>query len=212
MYEKILIADDHTIVRIGLSMIIKKNYPGIFIQEVADYISLIEAVKVEEFGLIILDINMPNGHFQGTIDFIKQRQPQVKVLIFSYMDENLYALRYLKAGADGFLHKYAAEGEVLIAIQKIYQSGKYLSETLKDDLVNYSINKEKPFQNPLLILSDREIEIAGRLIKGESLKIISGELNIHNSTISTYKTRIFDKLHINTLPELIEIFKLYKGS
>lgn len=209
MIEKILIADDHSIVRIGLSIMIKKLRPNAEIEEADSFKSVLEIINKTKFDLIILDINMPNGNFQQTFDIVKIKQPTVKVLVFSSQDEQTYAIRYLKLGADGFLPKISDDVTLKKALEKMFDKGSYVSEKIKDTIVTNSLNKKQTAQNPLTTLSDREMEIADKLIKGETLKDISNELNLHVSTASTYKTRIFKKLEVQSIPELIDIFRFY---
>jgi DNA-binding NarL/FixJ family response regulator len=211
MIENILIADDHGIVRLGLSLMIKKLRPQASIDEVDNYQKVLETIKKNAYDLIILDINMPNGSFQETLEIIKIKCPKTKVMVFSSQDENLYAIRYLKMGADGFLHKLAPEEDIKKALEKMLYKGSYVSEEVKDAMVFNTLNRNVPLDNPLEILSDREIEIAEQLMKGIPLKDISNELNLHSSTVSTYKTRIFKKLDIQSVPELIDVFKLYES-
>lgn len=211
MIENILIADDHGIVRLGLSLMIKKLRPQASIDEVDNYQKVLETIKKNAYDLIILDINMPNGSFQETLEIIKIKCPKTKVMVFSSQDENLYAIRYLKMGADGFLHKLAPEEDIKTALEKMLYKGSYVSEEVKDAMVFNTLNRNVPLDNPLEILSDREIEIAEQLMKGIPLKDISNELNLHSSTVSTYKTRIFKKLDIQSVPELIDVFKLYEN-
>ncbi len=211
MIENILIADDHGIVRLGLSLMIKKFRPQTLIEEVDNYQKVLEAIKKNAYDLIILDINMPNGNFQETLEIIKIKSPKTKVMVFSAQDESLYAIRYLKMGADGFLHKLAPEEDIKKALEKMLNKGSYVSEEVRDAMVFNTLNKNVPVDSPLQLLSDREIEIAEQLIKGIPLKDISNELNIHVSTVSTYKTRIFKKLDIQSIPELIDVFKFYES-
>lgn len=210
MVESILIADDHGIVRLGLSLMIKKLRPQAVVEEVNNYQKVLDAIKKDSYDLIILDINMPNGNFQETLEIIKIKSPKTKVMVFSSQDEHLYAIRYLKMGADGFLHKLSPEEEIKNALEKMLNKGSYVSEEVKDAMVFNTLNKQTPVKNPLELLSDREIEIAEQLIKGIPLKDISIELNLHVSTVSTYKVRILKKLDIQSIPELINIFKFYE--
>jgi len=210
MIENILIADDHSIVRIGLSLMIKKLRPQAVIQEAESFKNVLDIISTIKFDLIILDINMPNGTFQQTFDIIKIKQPNVKVLVFSSQDESVYAIRYLKLGADGFLDKMADEETVKKALEKMLDKGNYVSTEIQDVLVFKSLNQKKHIpQNPLLILSDRETEIAERIIKGLTLKEIANDLNLHTSSVSTYKARILKKLEVQSVPELIDIFRFY---
>ena len=205
-----LIADDHGVVRLGLSMMIKKLRPSYIIDEVDDYQKVMNIIKVKTFDLIILDLNMPNGNFTEALQAIKFRTPQTKVMIFSSQDESLYAVRYLKMGADGFLHKLATEEVINKALIKMLDKGSYISDDVKDSLISNKLNKHTTPINPLENLSDREMEIAERLITGEPIKEISYSLNIHASTVSTYKTRILEKLNIQSIPELIKIFEFHQ--
>ncbi len=212
MEKRILIADDHGVVRLGLSMMIKKLRPDFIVDEVDDYQKVMSIIKEKSFDLAILDLNMPNGNFQEALQAIKSKNPNTKVMIFSSQDENLYAVRYLKMGADGFLHKLASEEKINKALTKMLDKGTYMSEEVKESLIFSNLNRHEASPNPLVVLSDREMEIAERLIHGEPMKIISTDLNIHSSTVSTYKNRIFEKLNIQSIPELIKIFNLHEIS
>lgn len=205
MNEKIVVADDHGIVRLGLTMMLHKIRPGVVITEAFDYASVIDLAKKQQYDLFILDVSMPNGSYLNAFMIIKQIQPDCKILVFSSLDEEIYAMRYIESGADGFLNKLATEEEMKAALSKIFNNGIYVSETVKDALVAFKSTKGKNHKNQLDILSNREISIADMLVKGYSLKHISQELNIHVSTVSTYKTRIFEKLKIHTIPDLIKI-------
>ena len=211
MVEKILIADDHGVVRLGLALMIKKIRSQVSIDQSDSYSGVLESIKKIDYNLIILDINMPNGTFQETLEVIKIRNPRTKILVFSAQDESIYAIRYLKMGADGFLHKLAPEEVISKALEKMLNKGRYVSEEVKDAMIFNTLNKGLPIENSLELLSDREMEIAGRLIKGETLKDIANELNLHVSSISTYKSRIFKKLFIQSIPELIEVFRFQES-
>ncbi len=213
MGKKILLADDHGVVRLGLSLIIKKLRPDAILNEVDDYQKVMTIIKEETFDLVILDLNMPNGNFQEALEAIKTKNQKTKVMIFSSQDESLYAVRYLKMGADGFLHKLASEDVINRALIKMLDKGSYMSEDVKDSMIYSNLNHNKSaLVNPLEILTNREMEIAERLITGEAMKNISNDLNIHASTVSTYKTRILEKLSIQSIPELIKIFDFHQIS
>ena len=212
MEKRILIADDHGVVRLGLSMMIKKLRPDFIVDEVDDYQKVMSIIKVKNFDLAILDLNMPNGNFQEALQAIKSKNPKTKVMIFSSQDENLFAVRYLKMGADGILHKLSSEEVINKALTKMLDKGRYMSEEVKESLIYSNLNNQEASPNPLEVLSDREMEIAERLIIGEPMKVISRNLNIHSSTVSTYKSRILEKLHIQSIPELIKIFDVHEIS
>lgn len=212
MTEKILLADDHGIVRMGLATMIKKLRPAAIVSQADNYAAALKLVDEESFDLIVLDVNMPNGSFQKAVEYIRIKRPHIKILVFSALDEELHAMRYIRAGANGFLNKLAKEDDVKNALEKMLSNGNYLSDSLKDNLIfsgsTKSIYNES---NPFHTLSNREMDIATRLMKGMRLKDISNELDIHVSTISTYKNRIFEKLSIQSIPEMIGVFKFYEG-
>lgn len=212
MIERILIADDHSIVRVGLSIMVKKLRPESLIEEAVDFKNVLDLVKKNSYDLVVLDINMPSGSFQQTFEFIKIKQPDTKVLVFSSQEGSIYATRYLKMGADGFLQKMADEDTVRRVLEKMFESGDCVSDNIKGTLVSNRIrSRDKTTRNPLTTLSTREMEIAEKLIRGESLKDISTELNLHSSTASTYKARIYRKLEVKNVPELIDVFRFYEG-
>ena len=206
---RIIVADDHGIVRMGLIQTIKRLFPSAAILEVEDYKSLYKAILKEELDLLIMDVNMPNGSVQEAIDYIKMHKPGLKILIFSSQDEEVYALRYLKMGAGGYLSKQSYPSIIETALTAMLTTGRYASEVVKEAMFLGSLSgaaKESPFET----LSDRELQIANKIAEGLSLKEISNQLNLHSSTISTYKNRLFEKLNIRSVPELVEILRLYK--
>lgn len=204
----ILVADDHGIVRMGLIQMIKQLKPNAKLFEVEDYKSLHEVVAKNSLDLAIIDVNMPNGTLHEAIHFIKSNQPKLKILVFSSQDENVYALRYLKMGADGFLNKLSSKEKIDKAITSMLQKGRFLSDEIQESII-YNTLHNKESSSPLEVLSNRELEIAQKLAEGLPLKELSYEMKLHNSTISTYKSRIFKKLNIQSIPELIGILELY---
>jgi len=205
---RIVVADDHGIVRMGLIQTIKRLRPSAIISEVEDYKSLFKVIQKEELDLAIMDVNMPNGSVQEAIDYIKIHQPSLRILIFSSQDEELYAMRYLKMGASGYLSKQSSNAVIETALTAMLNTGRYVSDEVKEAMFLESLNgttKNSPFE----ALSDRELQIANKLAEGLPLKEISNQLNLHPSTISTYKIRLFEKLKVRSLPELVEILRLY---
>src|SRR5690606_9503866 len=205
---RILVADDHGIVRMGLMQVIKQLRPQALLSEVEDYKSLSALISKESYDLVILDVNMPNGTLQQAIDFIKLKQPGLKILVFSSQDEQLYALRYLKMGADGFLNKLSSKNQIDAALSAMLQKGRFISEEMKDSMVSQTLNNQKN-NSPLEALSNRELEVANKLVEGLPLKELSNQLNLHTSTVSTYKNRVFEKLNIHSIPELVELLRMY---
>ncbi|MCJ8154992.1 response regulator transcription factor [Chryseobacterium sp. SSA4.19] len=208
---RIAVADDHGIVRMGLIQTIRRLRPDAIISEIEDYKSLYKVILKEELDLVIMDVNMPNGTVQEAIDYIKIHQPELNILIFSSQDEELYAARYLKMGAGGYLSKQSSAEAIEAALTSMLSKGRYVSDNLKETIFLESLTgatKSSPFES----LSDRELQIANKLAEGLPLKEISNQLNLHSSTISTYKNRLFDKLKIRSIPELVEILRLYNQS
>lgn len=206
--NRILIADDHGIVRMGMMQVITQLMPNALLWEADDYKSVYSIITKENFDLVILDVNMPNGSLQEAIDFIKIKQPALKILVFSSQDEQVYAIRYLKMGADGFLNKLSSIEKIDQALHSIFQKGRFISEEVQEAMLSQTLNKSNQ-DSPLASLSNRELQVANKLVEGVPLKEMSNQLNLHTSTISTYKNRVFEKLEIQSIPELVEIIKLY---
>lgn len=205
---RIVVADDHGIVRMGLIQTVKRLMPEAIILEVEDYKSLYKVILKEELDLAIMDVNMPNGTVQEAIDYIKIHQPDLKILIFSSQDEEVYGMRYLKMGAGGYLSKQSSTEVIEGALTSMLTKGRYISDNVKEAIFLESLGgsvKNSPFET----LSDRELQIATKLAEGLPLKEISNQFNLHSSTISTYKNRLFEKLKIRSIPELVEILRLY---
>lgn len=207
--DRILVADDHEIVRMGLLRIIKQLKPQAHLKEVNDYKSLYSAISKDNYDLVILDVNMPNGSFQDAVVFIKLKQPSIKILVFSSQDEQIYAVRYLKLGADGYLNKESSSAKIDQALSAMLSTGRYLSEEVREAMISDSLHGPAR-STPIAALSNRELQIANKLAEGIPIKELSNTLNLHASTISTYKNRLFEKLNIKSIPELVEILKLYK--
>lgn len=207
MSYKILIVDDHMVVKTGVSIILNSEINDLDIQFASTFSETLEKVKQFSYDLIILDINIPGGKNIEMIPEIRAIVPEVKILMFSAHEEEFYALRYVSAGADGFLNKLSSEEKLIEAVRSIREFGKYLTENLIDQLNNNLLNDEP--LNPFDKLSKREIEIANLLVRGDGNLEISNNLGIQMSTVSTYKNRIFEKLKINNLVELIEKHHLH---
>jgi two-component system invasion response regulator UvrY len=207
----VLIAEDHTMVRYGTNMVLKELFPTGKISQAVNFEQLIHLVDTQTFDLLILDINIPGGDNLQMIDVIRLRQPDIKILIFSAYDEQLFAIRYLQAGAKGYLMKQAPEAEMKEAIQAVLKNDIYISPEIKHRLLFHSVEKKQTVDgNPLHSLSDRETEVMQQLIKGATMAAIARSLGLQLSTVSTYKTRIFEKLEVNNLIELVNKIQLYQ--
>jgi len=207
--QTILVADDHSLIRRATTISLKDLMPQSTIYNAEDFEEVVRLIDQHRFDLIILDISMPGGDSLKMLDVIFRKDRSVKVLILSGLDEQLYAIRYIKAGAHGYLHKTAKEEDFAIAVKTVMKGEQYLSAAVKDKLIN-NIFYGDPVSSGFNLLSDRELEVAGLLTKGVGLKEISAVLNLHAATVSTYKSRIFSKLGINNLVELIEKMRLHE--
>jgi two-component system invasion response regulator UvrY len=207
--QTILVADDHSLIRRATTISLKDLMPQSTIYNAEDFEEVVRLIDQHRFDLIILDISMPGGDSLKMLDVIFRKDRSVKVLILSGLDEQLYAIRYIKAGAHGYLHKTAKEEDFAIAVKTVMKGEQYLSVAVKDKLIN-NIFYGDPVSSGFNLLSDRELEVAGLLTKGVGLKEISAVLNLHAATVSTYKSRIFSKLGINNLVELIEKMRLHE--
>lgn len=203
----ILIADDHTIVRQGMSMMVKELFPYAKIKTCGTLRGVVEAIKENKYDLAIIDISFPEGNSLMVISEIKTLQPDCKILVFTAYDENIYAMRYLGAGASGYLNKGVGEDEIRKALESMVISGKYVSANIRNRILDSYITKVP--SNPLEKLSPRELEVARLLVKGHGNFEISEMLQIKHTTVSTFKSRMFEKLEIDSLAALIELFHIY---
>lgn len=197
---RILIGDDHAIVRRGIIQIIKDEYPSAVIVEAADAETLVNYAFKESFDIIISDMSMPGRSGMDALQQIKHQQPQSKVLILSVYPEEQYAVRVLKSGAMGYLNKDAAPEELIKAIQKILQGRKYISSSIAEILATEIMtDSDKPSYETL---SNREFDVFKLLALGKSVSNISTILNLSATTISTYRARIMTKLNLKTNSDL----------
>lgn len=204
MQKEILIVDDHLVVRTGVSIILEEKIKNITITTAENYQEVVNIIKKQKFDLIILDINIPGGRNTAMIQEIKEIQPEVKILIFSVYEEETHACPYIIAGANGYLNKLSDKKMLINAVDTILKSGNYLTPKIVAELIKASINKEGI--NPLDKLSKREREISELLAKGDGNIEIANKLNIQLTTVSTHKNKIFNKLHIKNIVELISLF------
>jgi DNA-binding NarL/FixJ family response regulator len=208
---RVLIAEDHTMVRYGTNIILKDLFPDGKIIQAINFEQVMQYLEEEPLDLLILDINIPGGDNMQMIDVIRLRQPSLKILVFSAYDEQLFAIRYLQAGVNGYLMKQASESEMREAILTVLKDDIYISADVKQQLVFNSSQKKPQINNPIHSLSNREMEVMQYLVKGITLAEISRKLSLQVSTVNTYKTRIFEKLHVNNVIELVQKIQLYEN-
>jgi DNA-binding NarL/FixJ family response regulator len=197
----ILIADDHSIIRDGLKMILGDTTDMEVAGEASDGISVMEKVRERDWALAVLDISMPGRNGLDLIRLIKTERPRLPILIFSMHPEEQYAVRAIRAGASGYLSKEGDTDQLVPAIRKILSGGLFISAKVAELLAaDLSPNSGK---QPHQLLSDREFEIFGRLVSGESLTDIAEALSISIKTISTHKSRILQKMGMSNQTELV---------
>jgi two-component system invasion response regulator UvrY len=196
--QKILLADDHTLIRMGLIQILKDNYPLIEVTEVADGESLVKEVMNNDWDLVISDLDMPGRNGLEALEQIKLIKPGLPVLILSIFTEDLYAVRVLKAGAAGFLNKNSAPYELVKAIQRISLGKKYITPEIAEKLLMNPDAGKRPHE----MLSNREFEIFKQLALGKTVSQIAESLSIALTTVSTHRSRILDKLGLTTNSDL----------
>ena len=207
---KILIADDHLVVREGATMVLKRIFKEATIFQAATISESRNLIEKEEIDLLILDAHFPKENSLKFIGQVKKIQPECKVLMFSVLDEEIYAMRFINAGADGYLNKLCSESETQEAVRTVLGTGKYISPIVKEKIIHTVLYKQQV--NPFDILSNRELEIAKLLVEGNGNLEISNFLNLRKSTVSTYKNRIFEKLKVNNIVTLVSLFQMHGGS
>lgn len=205
--KKFLLVDDHVVVRSGIKILLSEIYNPCEIFEATDGDSAIEKLKTDFFDLIMLDIQMPKTDSLALMEYIHITYPKAKVLMFSMSAENIYAKRFMKAGAFGFISKEAPLEEITRAINIILTGRKYISDSLAETLAEDSFSGKTG--NPFNELSPREFEIVKLLLAGKTVTDISHQLNIQTSTVGTHKARLFEKLSVTNILELKELSTTY---
>lgn len=204
---KILLADDHLIVRQGLQFIIEEIYEDSTYFHASTLKKVLELLALDTFDVLILDAQFPDGISLSIISEVKIIQPEIKLLIFTSFEEEHYSLKFIEAGANGFLSKLSEEDVICSAIKAIVEEGQYYPVLTKKllEITQYSAH----FSNPLYHLSERELQIAKLLVEGLGNLEIANELNLKQNTISTFKKRIFEKLKIDSLIDLIKVMNIH---
>jgi len=202
----VLIADDHGVVRYGMMLLLKDLFPAASLHQASSFNEALKIIAEQHISLLILDINIAGGNNVQMLNTVKLKQPDIKVLMFSAYSEQLYAVRYIQAGADGYLHKDSSDSEIKKAVKTVLAGKNYISDTVKDAMVSTMLNGSAAV-NTLNVLSNRELEVAKLLVDGLGILEIAGVLNLHTSTVSTYKARIFEKMEVKNLADLIKKYQ-----
>lgn len=202
--KRILLADDHEIVRFGLRLMLVDAFPEYIIDEAFDGDSVISHMKSNGYDLLLLDMVMPDTDSNALLQYLRSFHPQTRVLILSVNDEIFFGTRAIELGAKGYLKKDAPKEEIRNAINTILAGRKYVSSRLADALVQNVLGEK--IANPVERLSPKEFQVAMYLIKDFSQKEISEILNVQYGTVNTMKQRIYEKLNIKLRRELIALF------
>ncbi|HMO63142.1 MAG TPA: response regulator transcription factor [Ferruginibacter sp.] len=195
--EKIILADDHSFIRLGLIQLLKDEYPGVTIKEVSDGETLVKEVIRADWDLVISDLDMNGCSGLDALEQIKAIKPALPVLILSIYPEDLYAIRVLKAGASGYLNKNSAPEELIAAIERIRMGKKYITSDIAEKLM-----ETNPDKQPHESLSNREFEIFKLMALGKTISQIAEMLSLAPSTVSTHRSRVMEKLKLTTNSEL----------
>ncbi len=198
---KILIGDDHSVVRRGLKMIILEEYPNALIQEASDGADVLKMLDDQPWDIIISDISMPGRSGVEIIKLIKELAPKIPILILSVHAAEHYAVRTLKVGASGYLTKESAPEELVKAIKQIISGRRYITPDIADLLVDQQGGLQDD-DSPHKQLSNREFEVMKMIAVGKKVSDIADKLSLSINTISTYRTRILEKMNMASNAEL----------
>jgi two-component system invasion response regulator UvrY len=197
---KILIADDHSIIRTGLKKILKEEQDIAVIAEASNHSEVFNVLERETPDMLLLDISMPGRDGLEILKEVKSLYPKIKVLMLSMHPEDRYAVRAIKSGASGYVSKESASEELVKAIRTVSSGSKYLSSVLAQKMIDYiGVETEMP---PHELLSNREFQVLCLIASGKSIIQIGEELSLSPSTIATYRVRVMEKLKLESDNEI----------
>jgi DNA-binding NarL/FixJ family response regulator len=199
---RILIVDDYPVVRHGVRQILVDAYPTAFIEEAENGEQALDLIQASPWDLVLLDIGLPGKSGMDCLHDIQHLRPEVPVLMFSCYSESQFAMPALRAGASGYLTKDRAPEDLLYAVQRIIDGGRYISADLAEQLAHKTIryNSKQPHE----LLSKREFQVLIAIAAGKSINQIAADLVLSSKTVSTYRARILGKLHLSNNAEMTE--------
>jgi two-component system invasion response regulator UvrY len=200
MAKKILIADDHSAIRLGVKQICTSEFPALQFGEAVNYAEIFQKLKENDWDILILDIDMPGRNGLDILKQIKAEKIKVPVLMFSFHSEEQIALRALKIGASGYLSKEAADMELVKAINRIMEGKKYVSAALSEKFLE--MLDDNSTKEPHELLSDREYQTLLLIASGKTVSEIADMLFLSTPTVSTYRARILEKMKLKNNAEL----------
>jgi DNA-binding NarL/FixJ family response regulator len=205
---KIILADDHALVRQGIKQILTEAFPTATFGEASNASDLLALVRQGRWDIVVLDLTMPGSHGLDVLKQIKDDHPQLPVLILSGYPEDQFAVRAIRVGAAGYLNKEGAPEELVQALRKILDGGNYISAAVADELVQHSrAESDRP---PHEQLSEREYQVLCLIASGKAIKEIAAALALSSATISTYRARILQKMQLKTNADLMR-YAIEKG-
>lgn len=204
---KFLLGDDHNIVRQGLQFVIGDVVENPEIIHAASLEQILNQIKSTIFDIAILDAQFPDGNSLSVIAEIKRLQPEIKILIFTSFEEENYSLKFINEGADGYLNKLSEEAEIQNAIWEMIEKGRSFPP-FTQKMLQLS-DEHIALLNPLNQLTERELEISVLYAKGFGNLEIANTLSLRQNTVSTFKKRIFDKLKVDTMVDLIDLVRIH---
>lgn len=197
---RVLLADDHTLVREGIKQLLAASVDIAVAAEAANGDEALARVRAEDFDVVVLDLSMPGLSGLDLVKRVRLEKPKQRILVLSMHGERQYAARALKAGAAGYLTKDAAAAQLVGAIRKIAAGGVHITEAAAAQLVAGPATGDAP---PHTLLSDREFEVFRHLVAGRGVSEIAGRLNLSAKTVSTHKTRILQKMDLQGTADLV---------
>jgi two-component system invasion response regulator UvrY len=197
---RILIADDHELVRRGLRSLLKDALPDLAMGEALDAVQTLAAAAKQRWDLVLLDINMPGRNGLDVLQDLKRLYPKLPVVVLSAFPEKDYAVRAFKLGASAYVSKQSAADELLAAVRKALAGGRFITPSLAEVLAS-TVAGDSPAV-PHDLLSNRELQVLRLVASGKPLKQIAAELSLSEKTIGTYRTRIAQKIGLSTNVEL----------
>ena len=204
---RLLIADDHPIVRAGLRRIAEEDRSISVMAETASGDETIAAMQKTPVDVVLLDVSMPGGSFIETLRRLRGGHPSVRVLVLSAHPEDQWAVRALRAGASGYLTKDHSPEQLIEAVRRVHRGGRYVSATLAEKL---AAHLGPTFGGaPHELLSDREFEVLRHLGTGRSVKEVADELALSPKTVSTYRTRLMEKMGLSSTSDLVRYAAQY---
>jgi DNA-binding NarL/FixJ family response regulator len=198
---RVVIADDHTIVREGLKQLLLTDPEFNVIGEARDGLEVMQRVRELDFDVLLLDMSMPKKSGIELIKQVKAEKPKLRVLILSMHEEQQYAIRAIKAGAAGYLTKESAPTQLISALRKVAAGGVFITPAVAEQLALGAMPQSEAA--PHSMLSDREFEVFKLLAAGKTVTDIADQLNLSSKTVSTHKARLMEKMGINNPAELI---------